>query len=166
MTLSLPMESVHPMVVHFPIALLLTAVGCDLAAVALRRPVLRQAALWNLSLGTVAAAMAVWTGLRAEDVAKHSFEIHQVMELHERLGKITLALALMAVSWRVAKRDRLSARARVITSLLMLAMAMTLAWGGYLGGRLVYEFGVGGRFGAAAPGANPAEDTPHDHHKH
>ena len=135
------------MVVHFPIALLLTGVGVDLAARALRRPVWHRVALWNLALGTAAAGLAVGTGLRAEAVAKHSFEIWQVMALHERLGITTLILGLLSVSWRLAKRDELTRRARLLTIVVSLVMIGTLAWGAHLGGRLVYEFGVGGLFG-------------------
>lgn len=143
-----PMESAHPLVVHFPIALLLTAVCLDLAALIFRRPGLARAALWNLSLGTLGAGLAVLTGLRAETVAKHTFSIHQVMEVHKRLGFITLILGLMAVSWRLKQRDRLTVRARAVTILLAFVMAGTLVWGAHLGGRLVFEFGVGGSFGA------------------
>ena len=147
MTWPFPMESAHPMVVHFPIALLLTAVALDTAAFVLRRPVLHRPALWNLSLGTIAAGVAVFSGLRAEDVAKHSYEIWQVMELHERLGITTLILGAMAAAWRVGHRDQLTRRGRTVTFLLMLAMTGTLIVGAHLGGRLVYEFGVGGTFG-------------------
>ena len=145
------MESAHPLVVHFPIALLLTAVCLDLAALLLRRPGIHRIALWNLSLGTLGAGVAVLTGLRAEDVSKHSFDIWQVIGLHKRLGFSTLILGLMAVCARLATRDRLTARGRAVTILLAVAMAGTLTWGAHLGGRLVYEFGVGGRFGARSP---------------
>ena len=141
------MESVHPLVVHFPIALLLTSVVLDVAALVFRRPVLHRPALWNLTLGTMGAGAAVLTGLRAEDVAKHSYEIWQVMELHKRLGFSTLILGLMSASWRLVKRDQLTPRARALTMLLAIAMSATLTWGAHLGGRLVYEFGVGGAFG-------------------
>ena len=141
------MESIHPLMVHFPIALLLTAVFLDLIALGLRRPGLHRIALWNLSLGTLGAATAVLTGLQAEDVAKHSFEIWQVIQLHKRLGITTLILGLMIVSWRLSQRDQLSARARALTIAAMMVMASTLGVGAYLGGRLVYEFGVGGSFG-------------------
>ena len=154
-----PMESAHPLVVHFPIALLLTAVLLELAALVLRRPGLHRIALWNLALGTAGAGLAVFTGLRAEEVAKHTFEVHQVMQLHKRLGITTLILGLMGVSWRLARRDRLSVRARVVTLLLSVAMAGTLMYGAHLGGRLVYEFGVGGSFGTA----QPASDEGHQH---
>ena len=141
------MQSVHPIFVHFPIALLLSALAVEGFALALKRPGLHRVSLWNLGLGTAGAAVAVLTGLQAQKVAKHSFEIWKVMELHERLGITTLILGLMATGLRLVKRDQLGPRLRLIAFILMLGMASSLVAGGYLGGRLVYEFGVGGRFG-------------------
>ena len=138
------MESVHPLIVHFPIALLLTSVAADAAGRLLKRPALEQVGLWNLCLGALGAAAAVLTGLQAEEAAKHSFEIWKVMALHERLGKITLGLALAAVVIRLAKRNRLGTGLWTLTFLLTIIMISTLSWGAWLGGRLVYEFGVGG----------------------
>ena len=139
------MESLHPLIVHFPIALLMTATSLDALALAVKRPALHRIALWNLALGTLGAAAAVASGLQAEDVAKHSFEIWQVIELHKRLGMTTLILGLMVVSWRLSKRDQLSRHVRRLTVAAMLVMTATLSIGAYLGGRLVYEFGVGSR---------------------
>jgi len=150
----LPMESVHPLVVHFPIALLLTALLLDGAAVACKRPGLHRVALWNLALGTLGAGVAVWTGHRAAEVAKHTFEIHQVMELHRKLGLATLILGSVVVAIRLLRRDRLGRGGRAATTLFMLTMVGTLVFGAHLGGRLVYEFGVGGSFGHP-----PAETT-------
>ncbi len=154
----LPMESVHPLLVHFPIALLMTALLFD--GLALKRPQLHRVALWNLSLGTLGAGAAVWSGYQAADIAKHSFEIHQVMELHRKLGIATLVLGSLVVIWRLWKRDQLSPRFRLLTWLIMLAMTGTLGYGAHLGGRLVYEFGVGGPFGKSD--ASPT----HEHHHH
>ena len=144
----LPMESVHPLVVHFPIALLMTALALDVLAITLKRPPLHRVALWNLALGALGAGAAVWSGLQAEGIAKHSFEIYQVMGVHEKLGITTLSLAGALAGWRLLARDRLSPRARLLALALMLALTGTLTYGAYLGGRLVYEFGVGGAFGA------------------
>ena len=141
------MESIHPLIVHFPIALLLTALALDMLAAVLKRPALHRIGLWNLSLGTLAAAAAVLSGRQAAAVAKHSFEIWQVMELHEHLGITTLVLGCLAVAWRLSRRDRFSSTGRLVALLLMCAMAGTLSYGAYLGGRMVYEFGVGGSFG-------------------
>ena len=141
------MQSLHPLIVHFPIALLLTALLCDVLALALRRPQIHRIALWNLCLGTVGAGAAVFTGLRAADVAKHSFEIWEIMERHERLGITTLVLGVVIAGWRLVTRDRLTPRVRTLTIVGMMVMAAVLGTGAYLGGRMVYEFGVGGSFG-------------------
>lgn len=145
------MESFHPLIVHFPIALVLTALLLDLLAVIVKRPGWHRVALWNLSLGTLGAAAAVGTGLQAEGVAKHSFEIWKIMTLHKRLGITTLILGVIVTAWRLVHRDQLSPRARLITLGGMALMVLTLGFGAHLGGRLVYEFGVGGSFGRAIP---------------
>ena len=160
--LQLPMENVHPLVVHFPIALLLTALFLDGLALALKRPGIHRAALWNLCFGTMGAAAAVLTGLQAAQIAKHSFAIHQVMGLHEKLGIATLILGLLVLGWRLFRRDRLPTRARLVTLIVMLAMAGTLSYGAHLGGRLVYEFGVGGVYGRSASGIEVVNP---DHHR-
>jgi len=161
--LALPMESVHPLLVHFPIALLLTAFVLDLLALGLKRPALHRVALWNLGLGTLGAGAAVWSGYEAAEIAKHTFEIHQIMELHRKLGIATLILGVLVVAWRLWKRDQLGIRARAATLVLMLTIAGTLGYGAHLGGRLVYEFGVGGPFGAHEPTAEPAHFHDHSH---
>lgn len=95
---SFPMESVHPLAVHFPIALLMAALFLDGVALVFKRPGLHRVALWNLGLGTLGAAVAVLTGLQAAKIAKHSFEIHQVMELHRKLGIATLVIGGLKVT--------------------------------------------------------------------
>jgi uncharacterized membrane protein len=102
-----------------------------------------------IGLGTIGAGTAVWTGWQAADIAKHTFEIHQVMELHRKLGLATVILGALVLAWRLWRRDQLSRRARLVALAVLLAMTGTLGYGAHLGGRLVYEFGVGGRFGSS-----------------
>lgn len=159
----LPMESVHPLIVHFPIALLLSGICLDGLAMVLKRPGIYRVALWNLTLGTMGAGVAVLTGYQAADIAKHSFDIHQVIELHRKLGIATLILGAVVVGWRLLRRDRLTAPERLVTVFLSVALVGTLAFGAHLGGRLVYEFGVGGSFGKSQPIS--IEEHQH-HHSH
>jgi MFS family permease len=93
----------------------LSALLVDGLALALKRPSLHRVALWNLCLGTAGASVAVFTGLRAGEIAKHSFEIWQVMERHERLGITTLVLGVVTSAFRLWKRDRLSPGLRAAT---------------------------------------------------
>ena len=146
------MESAHPLVVHFPIALLITAFLLETLAILLGRPAWphhplhlpkadppsaggpegqdqvvgwHRIALWNLGLGTLGALAAVISGRMAGAVAKHSWEIHQVMELHERLGYAVLSLAIGVTGLRVFLMDRLGRIGRRV-SWLALGLAVCL----------------------------------------
>ncbi len=144
------MESLHPMTVHFPIALLLAALLIEALALIFKHPDLHRTSLWVLGLGAMGAIAAVVTGRMAEGVAKHSLEIHQVMHLHERLGYVVLGLAIVVTGWRLLKKDRLTLRTRRIAWALLVVACGIMAFSAHLGGRLVYEFGVGGSYGRSS----------------
>jgi uncharacterized membrane protein len=142
-----PMENIHPIVVHFPIALYSTSLLLSILGMVARRPSMHRVALWNLVLGTLGALAAVWTGLGAEGTVKHSFEIHEVMEMHERFGIMTLGLGLVAVGWGLASRRWPLGWMRGMGLFIVAGLVGVMALTAHLGGRLVYEFGVGGIYG-------------------
>lgn len=158
------MENIHPMIVHFPIALLWAAWWVETLALLLKKPAWHRIALWNLGLGAVGAGSAVLTGRVAGATAKRSLEIHQVMELHERLGFAVLAMALGILGLRLFQKDRLSGRVRWLAWWVLAAICGIITFSAHLGGRMVYEYGVGGSYGRAGH----AEEAPpqHDHHHH
>lgn len=59
---ALRLVDLHPIVVHFPIALLIASVGLDILSLILRRAGLTTAATWLLVLGVPGALMALLTG--------------------------------------------------------------------------------------------------------
>jgi uncharacterized membrane protein len=61
------LQNIHPLVVHFPLALLPGAALFYVLAWLTGRESLTWTGLWLLVLGTVAAAVAASTGLYAED---------------------------------------------------------------------------------------------------
>lgn len=143
----LPMQSVHPLLVHFPIALLIASLFFECLSWVFRIEAWRLTARWCLVAGTIGAAAAVLSGLRAEEVAKHSFEIHQVMELHEKLGISVLSLSgALTLWWLSSLKWKVFFYRPLYVAFLALTVTL-LAFGAHLGGRLVYEFGVGGKFG-------------------
>ena len=80
---SFRLAELHPIVVHFPIALLITSVALDIAGVALRRAGLTTAATWCLALGVPGAFAALFSGWLSErDVrlalAGDLFHLHKV----------------------------------------------------------------------------------------
>ncbi len=67
---SIRLAELHPIIVHFPIALLLASVALDIAAALFKRATLIEGATWTLLLGTPGAVAALASGWLSEhDVA-------------------------------------------------------------------------------------------------
>lgn len=63
---TLRLAELHPIIVHFPIALLIVSVACDIAAVFLRRVGLTTTATWTLVFGVPGAGAALLSGWISE----------------------------------------------------------------------------------------------------
>lgn len=139
-------ELLHPMLVHFPIALLLAGTGMRLAAYWMRASRwfthLRFAAWAMLLLGAVFAVLAIIGGELAADVVEKSLCVPAVLELHETLA-FSAALCFVAAmsadfywSW---KQTRFFG---VFSAIFYGAAVVLLAATGYFGASLVYEQGA------------------------
>jgi uncharacterized membrane protein len=142
----------HPMVVHFPLALIATAAVMLLGARLLRQEtqaaVLATVGTWNLCLGAAAAVVALGTGLGAVLDLDVSAAAHESISAHAKWAIFTtLALLLLAV-WRGAGTEQRS-RPTWLFTLLLLAATAALLMTGYRGGQNVYRFGVGVEMGTA-----------------
>lgn len=133
----------HAALNDLPTALLLTAVLFDLLAMAARRESFRQVSFWTLVVGAVGGAAAVLSGLQAEEYISHGDAVHRVMETHELLGFITLAIFGVLLLWRIVRERRMGFRERMLGVLLSLAGAGVLVATGVYGGRLVFEHAAG-----------------------
>ncbi len=147
-------DGLHPLVVHFPIALLLVAPLFILLGVALSRgrPFL-WAALLLMAIGTAGTFFAVSTGEAAGKLAERTPQINAVLEHHENLAErtragfaaLTVIFAAMLVLPAVSRRQP----GRLLTIVLPLVFLIVYGAGLVLlvntahnGGRLVHELGV------------------------
>jgi uncharacterized membrane protein len=147
-------QGLHPLVVHFPIALLLTAPLFILIG-ALRKgsgsPFL-IAALILMALGTGGTFLAAATGEAAGRIAERSPEINAVLERHEELAQSTrIAFSVLTAVFAaiVLVPLRIGAPSRVVSVALPLVFLVFYAAGAVLlantahnGGRLVHDLGV------------------------
>ncbi len=158
-------DSLHPLVIHFPIALLLVSPVFLVLALAMPRrgAMFGVAALVLMALGTLGVFVAVSTGEQAGQLAERSPQINAILEDHERLaeatritfGILTLLDAglLAAASYRPRlARPRIRVPAQMAFLLLFLAGTVLLANTAHRGGLLVHQFGVH----ALMPGSPPA----------
>jgi uncharacterized membrane protein len=136
----------HPIVVHFPLALVVTGAMLLLAARILRQE--RQAATlatvgtWNLCLGALAALVALATGLAATLHLQVGPAAHQAISLHLRWAIFTTLALLMLAVWRGAGTAQES-RPSWIFMVILLAATAALVVTGYRGGQNVYRYAVG-----------------------
>lgn len=171
-------DGLHPLIIHFPIALLLVAPLFVILGAVLEprrgRPFL-IAALVLMVLGTIGTLAAVSTGEAAGELAERAGQVEAVLERHEELAETTrtVFLALTAVFAAVLFVPRLFRRELArgpLTALLAVflvsygAGAVLLANTAHNGGRLVHELGVQAMIGspgqpvaAAQAGGNAGE---------
>jgi uncharacterized membrane protein len=129
----------HPAVVHFPIALLLSATIADLAWIA--------GLTSDAHVGAILMAGGLVGGLVAMAAGMIDFaRLDGALVPHalRHIGCVGLAWLGYAVAFYL-RRGTLFGSAAIAPSALVLSFASgaLLALGGWLGGRLVYTFGAG-----------------------
>ena len=143
-------ELIHPMLVHFPLALLLTGVALRAAAFFLRHSKFYGALLFTarliLSLGVCSAWPAVLAGAFASSVVEKNLCYPQVLEYHAALAFTAASLFTVGVICDDAriwvKKRFLNKMLMVISSLLLLVATGLLITAASLGASLVYEQGA------------------------
>jgi uncharacterized membrane protein len=134
----------HPFVLHFAVALLLGAVGCDVLGLLLRREALLLAGRWNTVFGAGAAALAVLTGLlAAATIEPFAPAGAPLLQLHRALGVVLLAVWAPLAVWRGLAKVALPLRFRTVyLTGAFVGAALVLVQAG-LGSAMVYRHGVG-----------------------
>jgi uncharacterized membrane protein len=173
-------NELHPLVIHFPIALLLVAPLFIVAGIIANpqkgRPFL-VVALSLMVLGTIGTVLAVGTGVAAAEVTHRTAAMSAVLERHQELaettrdifGLLTVIFATILFLSRLLEREPTTAVARILALAFLLfysAGTVVLVNTAHNGGRLVHEFGIHALLAPAneasndaEPGAATAEDT-------
>jgi uncharacterized membrane protein len=133
---------VHPILIPFPLALWVTSFAADVLFYFLRHPTLLVISKFLLAagcLGGVAAAIPGiidWLAIKNDDVKK-------VANWHARLNVIALIVFAISFFLRLSSYSQLVGRKLTIPFLLSLVGVILIAISGWLGGELVFRFGVG-----------------------
>jgi uncharacterized membrane protein len=131
--------ALHPLVIHFPIALLLTAAFLELISVWIKdHPGLRFAIAVNLLLGTLGALVAATLGWM--DAAHIGLEpdLKPVLAWHRWLGtSVAVGSLITAALWfRFTRTNKVGGLGIYRIALWLLAIVLGIT--GHLGGLLVY----------------------------
>jgi uncharacterized membrane protein len=135
------LEEVHPAIVHYPLALLPVAVGADLLGRVTGSDALATVGRTLMPIAATSAVVSAVTGLVAQEEVKADGEAADLLVTHRslNLGLVTLSTALAV--HRVRQKEQPGAGYFA----LALAGLGALAYSAYLGGRMVYEHGLGVR---------------------
>lgn len=137
------MPNVHPLVVHFPIALLTVSFLFDLVGLFARQSSFERVGWWTLVCGMAGLVLAVISGVLAEKSVVIPLEAASTFATHEQIAFLASSLYALLGLWRVGTRTLIPERRRWVYVGLS-CLGMLLIWiGAWHGGELVYSYGVG-----------------------
>lgn len=134
----------HPMIVHFPVALITVGFLAELAYWFYKKEVcLSKTGLYMIILGTLGALAAIITGWYFTAELKGT--AGEVKETHELFAKITFFVMLILCIFRLylvyTKKEE--SKLRWIVLVLYALGAGLAGYTGYLGGTLVMNYMIG-----------------------
>ncbi|MGH8553744.1 MAG: DUF2231 domain-containing protein [Methylococcales bacterium] len=154
------MANIHPLLVHFPIALLSGFSLAELLSLISGSQDLRVAGKWMLYFGAAGALASAIVGLLGAEGVFHEGEVHAQMSKHRDYGLNVVALSGFLCLWRLIEGRDLIGPSRFIQNSLAILMFVNLLFGADLGGKLVYHHGVAVQ---AVPRDEMSEMGSHEH---
>lgn len=160
----------HPLIDHFMVAIFVLAVITDfVASLFSTRQWLRYSALSLMILAALftwgSSVTGEWAGHQVFKAVKTAGgPAVTILQRHAWIGEdiLTWLISLLAI-WRIGiQLLNFIARSRPFYLLIAVATVALVSYEGYLGGQLVYDYGVGTAiYGAQAPAPSPAAvETP------
>ena len=130
----------HPMLVHFPIALVAIGFLADLASMFVKKELcFSKMSFYLLITGTLAAMTAVFTGVVF--TSDMSGAAGTVMDKHELSAYVTLSLLVITLLFRILQLRKPESNNLKWFSFTFYALAaMAVSVTGFLGGTLVYNY--------------------------
>ena len=136
------MDVIHPIVVHFVIAMTLITVVFDLIGVITRRRNLFEVSFWNLLVATVAIFVAIIFGQIEAGLATPYGASRDILNYHSTLGWSLAAILSLLTGWRYVARQKdptvLPRGFLIIDSILAVLVFCQV----YLGDKLVWVYGL------------------------
>ncbi len=136
------LDVIHPIVVHFVIAMALITVVFDLIGVITGRRNLFEVSFWNLLVATVAIFVAIIFGQIEAGLATPYGASRDLLNYHSTLGWSLAAILSLLTGWRYVARQKdptvLPRGFLVIDSVLAVLVICQV----YLGDKLVWVYGL------------------------
>jgi|SRR5215213_527732 len=133
---------IHPMIIPFPLALWATSFVSDVLFYFMRHPTLLVISKFLLAGGCITAVAAAIPGI-VDWLAIPPTEVKKVANWHARLNVIALIVFAISFFLRLQSYSHWVGERLTIPFLLSLVGVILITISGYLGGELVFRYGVG-----------------------
>lgn len=160
------MNNIHPLLVHFPIALLISFFIVDFMGSVFKKIHWRNLASGLLYLGTITTLFAVIAGFIAADSIAHGENVHAIMDKHKMLGLSVLSLAFVLSSWRLLAGGKIKGEINFLYLFLSAILSILITLGADMGGLMVYKFGVSVKAVETSADENAFQEHSHHNHSH
>ncbi|MFN9646192.1 MAG: DUF2231 domain-containing protein [Cyanobacteriota bacterium] len=136
------MDTLHPIVVHFVIAMAVISVAFDLAGVWLGKPHLFEVSFWNLIVATLAIFVAIIFGQVEAGLAQPYGQASDLLNWHSTLGWSLAGILAVLSGWRYVVRGQDPRRLPLpyLAAGGLLVLLVTVQVG--LGNQLVWVYGL------------------------
>ncbi len=133
---------VHPVLVHFTIALTVSAFGFDLLAFVFGISAWSSLGWWNLAAAIPVTVGTLATGVKSRlKLPLEEGEARSFLRLHMALGPMVFGLLVILACWRARYWQAGSAVSwRYLAAMFLVLLAMAVQ--GYVGGELVFRYGT------------------------
>ncbi len=135
----------HPMIVHFPIALIIVGFVSEVTGVITKRHFFTNMAMLLLTLGALGLVASYVTGNLAGDGVEEAGALKTALETHEDAATLTLWLVIGITLARLLVHFKgwFTGRLRWGMVLVVLLGVLSIARTGYYGGELVFRHAAG-----------------------
>lgn len=135
-------DTIHPIVVHFVIAMVLFAVVCDAIAYFTKNTRLYEVGWWNMVFATVSIFIAIMFGQVEAGLATPYAAVAGDLNLHTLIGWSLSAILAVITGWRYIIRIKSPGSLPGAYMGVNLALTALVIFQTYLGDKLVWVYGL------------------------
>jgi uncharacterized membrane protein len=135
-------DTIHPIVIHFVIAMVLFAVFCDSIGYFTKNSKLYEVSWWNLAFATISIFIAVIFGQIEAGLAEPYDAVADTLNLHTTIGWSLAALLSGVTAWRYVIRLQKKPQLPVSYFVLSFVLVGGVLFQSYLGTLLVWVYGL------------------------
>ena len=136
------LDVIHPIVVHFVIAMALITVVFDLIGVLTRKKNLFEVSFWNLIVATVAIFVAIIFGQVEAGLANPYGASRDILNYHSTIGWSLAGVLALLTGWRYVARQKDPAVLPKGFLAIDFVLAGLVVAQMYLGDKLVWVYGL------------------------